>query len=201
MSSIVQRQTDKLKNTTKSENKAYTKDQLLAAIIKSNTIDSFFTDTTNNVLNELKFNEIKNNTEIGKVIFIDEITWYSDKELLVLSKWCQMTDRKLFVFGDNLQEGKAVDISYLQAIQSPTIEYSMRSGWTTTKENADKFRVLTKTINDLDYNVDTRSQIISEFNSIIDSESFTVKYGYDKQGLLVGHKFEENINNVRQFLE
>jgi YD repeat-containing protein len=112
-----------------------------------------------------------------------------------------MTDRKLFVFGDNLQEGKAVDISYLQAIQSPTIEYSMRSGWTTTKENADKFRVLTKTINDLDYNVDTRSQIISEFNSIIDSESFTVKYGYDKQGLLVGHKFEENINNVRQFLE
>jgi hypothetical protein len=99
-----------------------------------------------------------------------------------------MTGRKLVLIGDNIQMGLSPNIENVNCINSPSIEYSMRSGNSTVKDNVDSFRVLAKTLDQMDYKNSERPNIPSKFRELLDN--IKIKHGKDPQGLLTGHKIE-----------
>lgn len=191
VSSIVDRQTKKFKESLGEEGQAYTKEQLLNEALNGNSI-SDFTDETKRydedgfVLEE-KLKKLEKNTKIGKVIYIDEVTWYSAEELAVLTEWARLNDVVIIALGDNLQQGAGKDIAFFDSVKSPVIEYSMRAGSTITKDNADLVRTLTKGINELDHDEVSRRKIQKYFKDNWNKNN-TIKYHIDKDGLIVGTK-------------
>lgn len=191
VTSIVQRQADKLADSlNESETLRFTKDELLDNIFKSKSVKSLF-DEDGNLINS-KLEEVKDNLEVGKVIYIDEVTHYSTQELEALTAWAGRTGRVVIAYGDDLQQGATKDITYVDVIKSPTMEYSMRSGSTIVKDNNDSLRVLTKQLNELEYdpkNNDNKTLKESTYTNLVDPNVFSLKYYESADGEITGTKF------------
>ena len=200
LSSIVERQANNISKSINPELKGLTKDQLFTSILQGRDINEFFkTDGDYDSSDLVNLDELKtlpDNLEIKKIIFIDECTWYNGKEFKLLSEWANLTGRRIVALGDDLQLGATNDISYFNTIKSPTLEFSMRSGSSTTKDNSDTFRVLTKEINSLDDTEQNRKQIVSKFEDLF--SQINIKHAVDKNGLLVGSKIINKENSLEQ---
>lgn len=190
ITSIVDRQTKKFQKSLGVSEKTYTKNELLTEIFQGKDVSEFLAEGKTGIeedcINYDKIKAVGNNANINKVIYIDEVTWYNSKELAVLTAWARENNRLIITLGDDLQQGASKNIQYFQTIKSPVIEYSMRAGSTIVKDNADTIRVITKQINNLDFEPKDRETIPSEFKKLWNKE---IKNSVDSNGNFIGTKF------------
>lgn len=178
-SSIVETQVDNLKKLL-GEETVYTKNELL------DIFDG--RDLANNLNDEDELdesfmqNKIKNLKDglvdkIGDVIYIDEVTHYTAFELQYLSKIAEETNRNFVVLGDKLQEGAFYkgsenNIEYVFKIQTPTLEFSMRSNNIHVKDNNNMVRAAAARVFKGVELEEDENLINSEYESIISGMEF-----------------------------
>jgi hypothetical protein len=174
-----------------------TKDQLWSLIFGDTKVDDLV-----NKDGSIKTSEIDKfvNDELANVVFIDEVTWYDSQELSVLSKWIENTGRNLVVLGDSLQEGAPKNISAMNVIKSPIIEYSMRSGSLVQKHNADTVRALSKTMHYLQVG-DVSSQIRNILAEAKKWNQDIVLKNIQTENLFRGCKMGQTADDVKAFID
>ena len=204
VSSILDRQVNALNESLSEIKEGKNKTTLISAILKGGKVEEFFKEgytaddfKAKDFVNDEKLKALGNNLEIGKVIYIDEVTHYTADELLVLSRWANLTNRVLITFGDVLQNGKKRDIQFLNSVKSPSLEYSMRSGSVIGRDNNNVFRVICKKLNDYEiFKVDndgsklSDDQIVNKQREDLNdlSDNLTLKYYESPAGVITGAK-------------